>query len=925
MSERPGTVELAIAPSDVSGLDENAADPADRRITATATLSRAPGAGEQVVVPLRVFPREGSAGASADDYEFAPAEGEITISGTDTSGTLTLTIVDDEETEATERFTLALGELPSGWVAKEGTPSAYNFAVAENDPPEGAVRLTEFTVARATEGSGVVVSLAIEREESAANALASYTFPLVIRSATAEAGEDFTLPDTAEIALSLAAHDTSNTADTEASNTFTIAALDDDIVEGSEAEYFEVQLRPERGPDGAEPVYISESAGSRLKFAYIDDNDQATFTLADVTATEGEAAEFTLSSDKAAAHDITFAWSLGGDLDGRVSAWESANAPLGQGVLKAGEQSASFSIQTEGDEDINASASDSQKTVTVRLTGARPGLLMNNEVEAELNLVDDDKALPQITPKAASIDEGDIDGSYALSFSVVLDKPLPSDATTVALTVTATAAGSSVTPTPATISFAAGEGRSSKSFRVVLPATLNNNLIDTAARNLVVTVKAPDNHAQVDDNPVSASVPIENEDAGIQVDTAASATAYDEGVEDADGLVVRLINGPLANPMTVVVNWRDAASPSVGRTGQAGSATLAAGASGPLVIPITIPGDETISAAARTGRLSIMASSSDAALKDGEDDLTGLSVTNTEGAEISWKTATETVAEGASITPTAVIRLIEAGSGARTAHATKVPTRAAALTVSATPAVSRAPSGESHPYGNASYNLTFAADSTDEAAGAAVSYNDTRLTTQSAAFTLALRDGASIGKGPVRAATAQRVATHTWTNNDTATFTSAAVAGAPVEEPGGTGGQDASAGKLSFDLNLAAGTGSDPDQTLAQDFTFNLALNITPANRAGVGNLTLIRPAGVTASHVELTGDNASGYVLTFKSGVGPAQDAVELSLELNDTADAGRHGRLGRGGDSLLARRHPALRPRDGSGAGERGERARV
>ena len=138
VSERPETVELTIAPSDVSGLDENAADPADRRITATATLSRAPGAGEEVVVPLRVVPRTGSAGASADDYELAPAEGEITISGTDTSGTLTLTIVDDEETEATERFTLTLGELPSGWVAKEGTPSAYNFAVSENDPPEGA-------------------------------------------------------------------------------------------------------------------------------------------------------------------------------------------------------------------------------------------------------------------------------------------------------------------------------------------------------------------------------------------------------------------------------------------------------------------------------------------------------------------------------------------------------------------------------------------------------------------------------------------------------------------------------------------------------------------------------------------------------------------------------------------------------------------
>ena len=251
-------------------------------------------------------------------------------------------------------------------------------------------------------------------------------FPLTIRSATAEAGEDFTLPDTAEIVLSLAAHDTSSTTDTEASDTFTIATLDDDIVEGSEAEYFEVGLGPR--PAEAPPVYISESAGSRLKFAYIDDNDQAAFTLADVTATEGDAAEFTLTSDKAAANDIAFAWRIGGDLDGRVSSWESASAALGQGVLKAGEQSASFSIQTTGDEDINASASDSQKTVTVRLTGTRSGLLAANEVEATLNLVDDDKALPQIAPEAASIDEGDIDGSYAFSFSVVLDKPLPSDA-----------------------------------------------------------------------------------------------------------------------------------------------------------------------------------------------------------------------------------------------------------------------------------------------------------------------------------------------------------------------------------------------------------------------------------------------------------------------------------------------------------------
>ena len=264
-------------------------------------------------------------------------------------------------------------------------------------------------------------------------------------------------------------------------------------------------------------------------------------------------------------------------------------------------------------------------------------------------------------------------------------------------------------------------------------------------------------------------------------------TAMDEGV--AANVSFQVSNGALAdtNGSEVTFKWRPAGGGTDIPLGSTGTLANGLGATA-QTISVTIPGDETLQAS-RTGKIIATITTDDSNVSS--DSLTlesdDITLTNTEGAEISWKTATETVAEGASITPTAVIRLIEAGSGVRTAHATKVPTRAAALTVSATPAVSRAPSGASHPYGGGLLQPDLRRRQQRRGVRVRRSLtNDTRLTTQSAAFTLTLQDGASIGKGPVRAATAQRVATHTWTNDDTKEFT--ITAGDPVVEPGGNRG-----------------------------------------------------------------------------------------------------------------------------------------
>ena len=90
-----------------------------------------------VTIPLTV----GAASTATldEDYTLFPANAEIMVSFE--SGDLTVTIVDDSDSESLETLVFGLGELPDGYVV--GTPSTLTIKIADddNDTPQGDVTI----------------------------------------------------------------------------------------------------------------------------------------------------------------------------------------------------------------------------------------------------------------------------------------------------------------------------------------------------------------------------------------------------------------------------------------------------------------------------------------------------------------------------------------------------------------------------------------------------------------------------------------------------------------------------------------------------------------------------------------------------------------------------------------------------------------
>ena len=124
----------------ISGPATNA-DEDDGTVSVTVTLATAPSA--DVTIPLTVT--EGTAKASTatqdpqnNDY-VNPTTSSATVSANATTGTLSITIVDDEVDEEQEYFTVSLGTLPTGYTA--GDTSSVKVYIDEDDnaAPTGTV------------------------------------------------------------------------------------------------------------------------------------------------------------------------------------------------------------------------------------------------------------------------------------------------------------------------------------------------------------------------------------------------------------------------------------------------------------------------------------------------------------------------------------------------------------------------------------------------------------------------------------------------------------------------------------------------------------------------------------------------------------------------------------------------------------------
>ena len=451
--------------------------------------------GEETVVTVTV----GSGTAEAGTDFTAVDDFMLTIAAGDTSGTASFTLapVDDALGEGNETVTVT-GSATGGL-----TVTGTAVEIVDNDTAPTAVTLTA-EPANVNEGAGtarVAVTATLDGGALGEGTVVTVT----VGSGTAEAGTDFTMID--DFALTITAGDTSGTA------SFTLAPVDDALVEDTETVSVTGSV-----PDGLTVT------GTMVE---IVDNDTAS-TAVRLTATPGTVAE------GAGTARVT----VTARLDGAApSADAVVTVTVGSGTAEAGTDFTAgddFALtiaagDTSGTASFTLAPVDDalvEDTETVSVTGSATGGL--TVTGAMVEIVDNDVAVLTVSPATLTVIEG---GSAA--YTVVLTSQPLGDVT---VRVEGASGDVSVNPTiltftandwddPQTVTVrAATDDDADTDASVTLTHTASGGGYDGLAANVVVrveeVVRAVSNQAEVENEQVS-----EGDSKVFEVDVEDETTA----------------------------------------------------------------------------------------------------------------------------------------------------------------------------------------------------------------------------------------------------------------------------------------------------------------------------------------------------------------------------------------------------------------
>ena len=271
--------------------------------------------------------------------------------------------------------------------------------------------------ASATEGSAVAFSVSLSAASSS-----QVTVAYATAAGTAAAGGDFTA---AAGTLTFAANETEKT--------LSVATADDSADE--EDETFTLTLSSPAGATLADSV----ATGTIL-----DDDDPPAVSVADASATEGDAIEFTVALSEASGRQVTVAYATAA---GTAAEDDDFTAASGTLTFEAGETEKTVSVATADD-------SDDEQNETFTLTLSSPTNATLGDGTATGTIVDDDDApTPTVSVADASATEGD-----AVEFTVSLSAASSSQVTVAYATSDGTAAeGDDFTAASGTLTFDANE------------------------------------------------------------------------------------------------------------------------------------------------------------------------------------------------------------------------------------------------------------------------------------------------------------------------------------------------------------------------------------------------------------------------------------------------------------------------------------
>ena len=243
-------------------------------VTVTVQLSTSP------VVPLTIPLRTSDGTAKAGfDYTALTTETVSFGASTDTlTGTVSISITDDDIDEANESFAVLFGTLPAG-VVGGGTPSYVVVAIVDNDePPTGPVVSLELPLGflglttSITEDAGsappdpiMMISVTVRLSEALPDPV-SFT---ISTAGTATINDDYTLlPEVVTIAAGMT------------SGMVTVVAVDDLIDEAPETIILSV--------DASSITGVSNSANNSVTITLMDDDDTPMVSFASSTVAASE-------------------------------------------------------------------------------------------------------------------------------------------------------------------------------------------------------------------------------------------------------------------------------------------------------------------------------------------------------------------------------------------------------------------------------------------------------------------------------------------------------------------------------------------------------------------------------------------------------------------------------------------------------------
>ena len=411
------------------------------------------------------------------------------------------TASDTDLTAKTETLTFAQGETTKIF-AVQTTPDVLfedqeTFTASLSNATNGAIISSTNATAKGTinnDDAAPIFSIAAAQalEGSAIN------FTLT-RTGDAQANQTVTVSTSIEAQNTATASDFSGNTQTltfaqgETTKTFTVATIQDSLVEDNET--FTVSLSsPTNG------AIISSTNGIALG-TITDDDTPAEFRISAAEALEGNAINFTVtrSRDNLIAQSVTVATSIATDDTASANDLTAKTETL---TFATGETSKTFTVQTTQD-----SLFEGNETFTVSLSNPNNGAVVSSTNGTAKGTINNDDAAPIFSIAAASATEGS-----AVNFTVTRTGDAQANqsvtvATSIATDDTASASDLTANTQTETLTFATGE--TSKTFTV---QTTQDSLFE-GNETFTVSLSNPTNSAVISPNNGTAKGTINNDDA----------------------------------------------------------------------------------------------------------------------------------------------------------------------------------------------------------------------------------------------------------------------------------------------------------------------------------------------------------------------------------------------------------------------------